>query len=272
MCYLILITIYNTKIIDSPTLNSLKKCKDFIADGKIVIWDNSFISQKEKDINNLKLILKNTQIEYIHTPENLPLSKIYNHLRTYNNKFDYIILFDQDSHFDSQLFHSHKKACQINKQYNLYLPLIIYKKNIISPAFLFYFKGFYFKKKKIGPTNSLFKTAINSGMIINFDYFTKDFKGYNEKLNFYGTDDNFMLQYQKYNKKFYILDYEINHELTYSFMNNNPKQILERYKDANNALIINYEHNFIILFILKIFLFIRGLFLSIKYKNMGFLK
>lgn len=273
MHYLNLVVLYEENIFDSSTINSIIHAKDSLDGSKIVIWDNSLLKQSLSDVVELKSLLSNMTVEYMHNGENLALSKVYNIFRTkYNSNYEFIILMDQDSEFDSRLFITHQNIVKNDEINNLYLPVIKFKGNIVSPAHFYFFKGFQYKNNPIGKVDAKYKTAINSCMIINFNYFCNLFEGYDERLNFYGTDDDFMIKYQKLNKYFYVLDYELEHDLTFSFANDDTKKILSRYKEANSALMINNEQNkFIPSLFLRVYLKVRSLYLTLRFRDIGFL-
>ncbi|WP_028845356.1 glycosyltransferase [Thermodesulfovibrio thiophilus] len=275
MRYIILLVIYNKKLSESESVNSIKKSKDIIKDSKLIIWDNSINAQSSDELDGLKKELNELIVEYIHTPENTPLSKIYNTVRLnyYDESYKFLVLLDHDSKFDKNFFLAHLDALKKYERTNLYIPLIKYKNHLISPAYLFYFKGFYFKKEIKGNVLSLFKTAINSGMIIDFNYFCNKYKGYDKRLKFYGTDNYFMKDYQKNNKKFTIIDYIIDHDLTYSVLNKNKDKetFLKRYKEDNNALLINNENPLILRLLVKIYIKLRSVYYMMKFRDMRFL-
>jgi len=271
--YLILVVVYNIKLSHSETIQSLIHSKEELSGSKLVIWDNSSAVQEDSQIAWVKNNLNNLEVCYIHTPKNMPLSKIYNSIRSdFQGITKFIVLLDQDSKFCSNFFIQHKILIKQGEISNLYLPIIKFKNTIISPAWLFYFKGFRYKTPFLGRVSSLFKTAINSGMIIDFHYFQNIFEGYDERLNFYGTDDYFMQKYQLHNTHFVILNYEFEHNLTYSFLNPNIAEVIKRYHDANKAILINNEHSTVILLLAKIFLKLRGFYLYLKFRNRKFLQ
>lgn len=241
MRYLVLIVVYKRNLLKCETIGSIISSKDYLQDSKIIIWDNSPISAEKHEINLVRK--KSLNIEYNHTPENIPLSKIYNHVlgSLDINKYDFLVIFDQDTTFSSLFFKRANESIKANPNINLFLPIVISKSHIVSPASLYYFKGFYWKQKRSGLIKSKYKTAINSGMIISTNYLKNKFKYYDEKLKFYGTDNYFMKKYAKDNPFLYIFDYEITHDL--ALFNNEDIEIkLRRHKENVNAtLVLNNE-------------------------------
>ena len=53
------------------------------------------------------------------------------------------------------------------------------------------------KEKLTGVLKINNRFAINSGMVIDAHYLANTFKGYDERIKFYGTDDDFILKYDE---------------------------------------------------------------------------
>ena len=164
--FLILIVLYKCKVKESLSFISLLESSEYLSNSKLILWDNS-PSIQSVDVNNISSF---QQAEYIHTPENMSLSKIYNRVIQENEKYDYMIILDQDSSFSSDYLEKINKAINKHPTINLFLPLIKSDKTIVSPGNYKIFKGSYWKKEKYGIINSKNILAINSGMVINFNY------------------------------------------------------------------------------------------------------
>src|SRR3546814_17709920 len=74
---LILVAVYNIDPIQSSTIRSLLKCDMTLFKVRVVLWDNSPIRHEICVVREL-LQKKGLQCDFIHTPENLSLSKMYN--------------------------------------------------------------------------------------------------------------------------------------------------------------------------------------------------
>jgi len=261
--YLILIVIYNETIDESLTYKSLLGSSKYLNNSKLVIWDNSKISQK---MNKNKISFFD-EIEYIHTPENLSLSKIYNKVIQLNNGFGYMIILDQDSSFSINYFQEIEKATAENKDINLFLPIVKSSNTIVSPGNYKIFKGSYWKKEKYGKINSKDILAINSGMVINFNYLRNLFTGYDERLRFYGTDTFFMLNYSEHNKYIYIINYILEHDSALLNKNESIEKILKRERELLNAWILVNENNKFHLLLTYIYTIYKTVKLSLKYRT-----
>lgn len=263
---------YNTNITESKTIKSLIDSKEYMANSCILIWDNSQISQ---DISIIKKIFnkQNTEVIYEHHPENLPLSKLYNNVINCFKKqdYDFLILFDQDSAFSKKLFFEFLRSYSKNSHINLFLPLIKFKNTIVSPTKRYFLKGFYFKEKPVGILKAKNISAINSGMIISFKFLKEKYKGYDERLKFYGTDDYFMMEYCKNEKELFVLDYEIKHDLTLSTLNDSSDKLIKPYHQMLEAWSVLYSSNMMLRYMVKFYTIIHSFYMAIKYKNKDFL-
>lgn len=268
---LILIVIYNTSITESETIKSLIDSKSYLHESDLLIWDNSPISQ---DISMITTFFKeNTKVLYEHHFENLPLSKAYNKvINQFKNKgYDFLVLLDQDSSFKKELFIKLHNTFQENKKINLFLPIIKFKNTIVSPTKKYFLKGFYFKERPFGLLNAKNISAINSGMIISFKFLREKYKGYDERLKFYGTDDYFMMEYCKNENELFVLDYEFEHDLTLSTLNNSSDKLVKSYHQMLEAWSILYSDS-VFKYIVCFYAIIHSLFTAVKYKNKDFLK
>lgn len=244
----------------------MKSSTKYLANSDIIIWDNSPESQSYDNIEKYLNIL------YEHHPENLPLSKVYNKViaRNKNKDLDFLILFDQDSNFSENFFIELQKSYLKNNGIKLFLPVVKFKNKIVSPTKKYFLKGFYFSKKPRGLIKAKNISAINSGMIISFNYLRNKFQGYDERLKFYGTDDYFMMQYCNNENELYILDYEFEHDLTLSTLNQSSDKLIQSYHQMLDAWSVLYS-NSLLRCIVKIYIVIHSFYTTIKYKDKDFL-
>ena len=93
---LYLTVLYKIKYSNSQTLRSFSELR--FGDNKnnfFVVWDNS--PESETKIQELKEFLNTENVEYLHTPDNTALSKVYNSCLEKYSDFDFLMIFDQDS-------------------------------------------------------------------------------------------------------------------------------------------------------------------------------
>ncbi|ROM42618.1 MULTISPECIES: hypothetical protein [Pseudomonas] len=266
MEYLFLIVIYNRSLKDSQSICSLIKSISTLEGSTFIIWDNSLEPQAKSQLDWLSSELKKNNFIYKHTPENKSLSEIYNSFLTLApQKKDFIILLDHDTSFDLHLFTAHREALNDCTITNLYLPIVKFKNKIVSPGKQVFFKSLPYKNLHPGLMPSRHNTAINSGMIIRWSYFTETFKGYDKRLKFYGTDDYFMMQYRKTNKSFYLLDYTIEHDLTCDPEADDIYKFRSSFQEAQKSFLILHS-NGRTLSMAGLVVFIRRLKHTIKFK------
>jgi hypothetical protein len=268
--FVIIIVLYKENIYTSKTLISLINIKYSLNGFRIIIFDNSpscynRITEKElnKEFEEVEILLY--QNEY-----NMPLSVIYNKTIKMLNKNEYLIIFDHDSIINNEFIKKVKYYTKINPNINLFIPKIKYNNKIISPQKLYYFRGLLWKNILCGINISRFKFAINSGMVINSNYLLYEFPGYNEKIEFYGTDTDFMYKYSKTNKYLFVMDVELEHIL--NFYEGNKEEKIERYKKMiySNLILMKTLSN-TIYYISKIYWFLSSIKYSLVYKDKRFI-
>ena len=264
--FLILIVVYECKVKESLSYISLLKSSEYLSNSKLILWDNSPSIQSiyTDNISSLQ------QAEYIHTPENMSLSKIYNRVIQENEENDYLIILDQDSSFSSDYLEKLNSAITKHPSINLFLPLIKSEQTIVSPGDYKIFKGSYWKKERYGIIDAKNILAINSGMVINFNYLKNIYKGYDERLRFYGTDTFFMLDYAENNDFLFVIDYVFKHKSALLDRDENVDKQIIRLNDLFFAWRIIHEHKKFNLILINIYILIRIFKLVIKYRNIKY--
>ena len=275
MKYLILVVLYKQKITDSTTYLSLKKT--FSQDGdlaknyKVVFWDNSpnhFNISSAAEIRSENFF----DLDYIPSAENKPLSHVYNEaIKTYSDHYDYIMIFDQDSAFDERYFKEFNSVIS-NKSYDVILPVVKFKDRIVSPTKILFMKGFYYDVAPHGEIEIKTLSAINSGMILSFAFINKHNFQYNEKIKNYCTDDNVMMFLRRNNGRAYILKYEIEHDLSFSTLNDNSDSLRQRYNEMVNARQVLYSRNIVETLFTRFYFVLHRIYMSLKYKDIKYLK
>ncbi|EFE23634.1 hypothetical protein EDWATA_01323 [Edwardsiella tarda ATCC 23685] len=278
MKIVILIVLYKQKIIDSRSYQSLQKILNeeslLWSNYELVFWDNSPAEVNQKYIEKIK---KNMQIhgllmKYINTPQNIALSEIYNTtLDIYEKTANYLCIFDQDSIFGSDYLHAFNKAIK-SCEYDILLPLVKFKEKFVSPTKIYYLKGFYFDSPPNGAISIRNLSAINSGMIISLKFTLKHHYRYNNKIRNYCTDDNIMMFMRKNNAKVFILDYIMEHDLSFCTLNDNSDSLRYRYIEMLKAKKILYSRNIFERMLVGIYFTIHKIYMAIKYKEIKYFK
>ncbi len=203
----LLVVLYKKTIIESSTLNSfINQCSEFHSKVSLIIWDNSPYSQE----GSLEIPL---YIKYkYYNKNNEKLSVIYNYIS--NLYPDTVIhIFDQDSYIDNKYFSKVFDAVNHNPSINLFIPYIKRGYFYESPAKRVLHKGVFNKQLSIGINQSSKLLCIASGMSIRTNCIINNVP-FDENLNFYGIDSKFCIDYSKIYKYYYLLDYELHHNLS----------------------------------------------------------
>jgi GT2 family glycosyltransferase len=268
--YLVLVVLYNLKPKDSDTIKSLVNASRYLMNSKLIVWDNSAVGLDEINISWLNVKFKTVQ--YIHTPENTPLSKLYNTvIRSHEGApYSHLVLFDHDSQFGPDYFIALNKAISLKTDAHLYVPIVMSTGHIVSPADLYYFKGYYWKHRTTGLIRTKHKSAINSGMAISFDYLYHHFEGYDEQFLFYGTDTDFVNKYAKKFNKMYVIDCEVMHKLDYNH-GDNVDNILSRHREYLRAIYLINSSGIALKLLTRLYLFIYCAKKAIIYHDMRFI-
>lgn len=266
---LLLIVNYNQKYCESETYVSLKQIQnlfDIYNIKKIIFWDNI-----PKD-NNYKIVKELKNCEYIPSKNNKGLAYIYNQvIKNYCKDYEYLVLLDNDSKLDEQYFKKLESVIKSNKEIPLFVPIVKVKDKIYSPNKNIYLFNFYFKEIKNEKIYSKNIFAINSGMCISTNYLVNDFRKYDDRLNFYGTDNYFMNKYQVKEKMLAVFPYIMEHKLS-AFDKNEPiDKKLWRFRDVKHSLkIIMEDKKILTKLIYLLYIKLLSLKKAIQYKDKRF--
>lgn len=216
---LFIVVLYKTKLSDSNTIKSLKANNiHLFADNIISIWDNS--PEKINKKEDCKIFFGSNNVEFNHTPENLSLAVIYNKIINSHFDFDIVQIFDQDSEIRKENYNSYlEKVVSENLDLNVFLPKIFSNGNLYSPGKFWIFKGWHYKKINDGFNKDSFYTAITSGVVIRINSLKKFNVYFNEELSLYGIDTCFFTDFRKKDNSFYLMDFELEHDLSESTLN-----------------------------------------------------
>lgn len=211
---LYLVVLYKQKYSDSQTLRSFsefnfgKNKNNFF-----VVWDNS--PSSDTSGTEIERFLYTENVEYIHTPENTALSKIYNICLEKYSDFDFFLIFDQDSKIMRPDYDSYiEKVILENPEINIFLPQIYSQGKLYSPGKFWVFKGWHYKNLLAGIHKDKFYTAIMSGTCVRIDFLKKYNIKFNEKLSLYGIDTCFFTDIRKIDNHFYVLEERLDHDLS----------------------------------------------------------
>jgi GT2 family glycosyltransferase len=234
---------------------------------KLNLWDNSTQSMLESELDQIRYNISN--FYYTHSPENTPLSIVYNSIISgIKNPDVYILLLDDDTKLNPDFFQQLLKIIPKNNKIELFLPKVFNHDRLVSPAFDFTLFSKSLPKNSEGKFKSNFLTAINSGMVISNKLFQDGFR-YDESLAFYGTDNFLMDYFQKRYRTLYILPIEFSHDL--SFGSSSIPRKLEIHFEIKRAMFFIYRKRYFRLFLFRINFFIVSIKRFISTGERGFL-
>jgi len=252
---LIVIVFYKESIKNSIAYNSLLKAKQLYSHYfKIYIHDNSPDKQNVMD----------SDVYYIHSQNNVGLSKAYNKAAEYakENNFDWLLLSDQDTYYPLEILNDYIKAIRNNPEIKLIVPKVITTNGLFLSPFKYKHKrGISLKCISSGELYLKGLSVINSGILINLESFFKC-GGYNEKTPIDFSDHQFIERLKQIESKFYI----INNEITQDFSNetndidklyNRLIRIIDAAKNCERYNIFDNLDYFMLLLRHAIALFIR---------------
>jgi len=263
----ILVCLYKKSIGTSATLESLMNAAHLLQDVGIYLWDNSPRCMDEPALDQLRATFEN--FNYVHTPENTVLSKVYNQtIKEQTNPEGYLMLCDDDSHIPETFFSNLNTAIELQPEINLFLPKIFVKGSMISPAKDFVYTTRFIEGELSGLMVSKYTTAINSCMVVSNRVFLDGFR-YDERLNFYGTDNYFMYKYAQAYSELYVLDVTIIHDLSFESADLSYK--LKIFRETKRANRIVYSDDKLHLITVMLNNFAVSLKHCLKYKTFAFL-
>lgn len=208
----LLVVLYKTSVDKADTLQSINACKSLLEDSQLLMWDNSptpLPRDQQHWLNGLA-----GKVQYIHTPQNMPLSVLYNQAIGRITDARYLVILDQDSRFDESYIHAITAAGAAHPDINLMVPVIRHNQQIMSPGWFYRFKGAYRSRITFGVNDSRNMSVVSSGMVISVSWLQGQFEGFNERLTFYGIDTFFSVQYRLQNPYFLVLDCRFDHSLS----------------------------------------------------------
>lgn len=229
----ILCVVYNTKVSESTTVNSYNENMSNLllnnVETNLVIWDNS-TNQDIKNINTAFCGLHN--IALWATGNNESLSWVYNKVIKQVDS-DFLCLFDNDTYVSASYLRA-VDSIIILQNTTVAIPKIFSQQgSMYSPAKLGLVRGRHLKSIKEGFHQDI--TAITSGTLINIDRLQSSGIFFDENLNLYGVDTFFFWQLSKRKVPIFVLDVEMNHDL--SVFNEEPVPI--KLKREHNLRLSN---------------------------------
>lgn len=264
--YSILIVLFKTRLQDCSTLNSLIGINSI--EYRLIVWDNSPSPITEQEHVWLKSINSNTH--YINTPENISLAIIYNQATLMSKEQDLLVIFDQDSTIDNRYFSELEKASKSVPEVDLFVPFIKEKNIIYSPGNFYFFKGKYWKKLYLGKIDAKNRVAVASGMAIRINFLMRKYPMFDERLKLYGIDSDFLIEYAKSNKYFFVMNYQLVHQLSINEKESIDQKLFRFHDMAKSILLISKKRSWFHHMIAKIYVFYTSLKYQLIYRDSRF--
>lgn len=261
------LVLYNSTLEESKSFNTLLKAINSNREKlTLVVYNNSplYWSYDNKSFLGLEII-------NINDNSNSGVSKAYNTAYSHALKLEkeYILLLDQDTTLPVSFFESFLKSESIYRKKNLgiYSPLIMNDSELLSPANFFLFTSKKIKKISEGLHKLRGKAIINSGLIISTNLFQL-VGGYNEKIKLDFSDFYFIKKVLKFEKNVVIFNSKCLHSLS-SEEEVSCKSALNRFGYYLEGAKY-YSKSFKLMYGLKLWVILRSLKLSLKYKTIEF--
>lgn len=236
---------------------------------KLYVWNNS---------PKLSRVLSRDDVVWL-SGQNCSLSVVYNTVAkvVFEGGVELLMLSDDDTDYASFDFIS--SLCRIRDvssedeaALGCFIPRIFSNNRLVSPGKRFFFKGSLLNDVRAGKFPSKNLLAINSGTFITKSCYEKMSPLYDERLNFYGTDTDFFIRYQRFYKYIYVIDSSIVHSLS-SDTNESPERVLFRWRENIEAMSVVFENeSLFIRFLMRAYYSFVKFKLFIRFKDWRFLK
>jgi GT2 family glycosyltransferase len=234
----VLVVTYETAWAEADTLKALMALTSPGLDIELTIWDNSRASRLDPEVvEQLSRIFDS--VKTVHTPENLALSKIYNAVAAEPGDYDVMVLLDQDTKLDDRYFQT-LAAAAADAPAQVFLPVVRSGERIVSPGSYFLVKGKHWTEAKSGLRPSKDVVAISSGLAVRRAYLERWPKAFDERMNLYGIDTAFMLDYARREPSVFVLDHVLQHHTM--LWSDPPKAtMLFRFKNLRRARLLMHN-------------------------------
>lgn len=262
-----LVVLYKQTPEQSETVRSILDADCTAWDFQLVIWDNSPTQVSSAAIEAVRA--KVPDLIYISRPSNEWLSRLYNEVVSMVS-FDYIMLLDQDTQLPSDYFNGVAESVAQYREQHLFLPQILNAGKLVSPGALVLFKGKHWDSPKTGLINSANTLAITSGMLISNAYLKKYHVKFDERLNLYGIDTKFMLEYAKNEQSLVVLPIQLKHD-TVLWSNPSADVMLFRFSNLRKSWSIVFDDRPLSLVLSRLYGLTLSVKFALKYRDIRFL-
>ncbi len=246
----------------SKFLNSNEKLYVFVADNTDL---NEWDCEVAENLDHISV--------YYHRFKNNPgLSFAYNKAVDFAKKsgFSWVVLLDQDTMLPSNFYEGYSQSIRQNETIFLKVPVVFINFNaILSPSKYIGYRAYLYKIVEPGIKKLKGNSFINTGMLINIDFYIK-VGGYNEQIKLDFADHDFVYRCTRFTTQYEVLNVKLLQD--FSSFTNSKEQAINRYrlylrdlktfkKGKTNKYMLFFNSDFL-----------RLVKLSIQYKSFDFLK
>lgn len=201
------VVLYKTHPQHSATLVSLSQHSyaEFYIDPIFVVWDNSSHGFGESSLDFMP-----GRVKYYHSGLNEKLSSAYNKVVLDSSDMDWYVFLDDDSCVDESYLISLKSF--FTSGVPVAVPKILHNGVIISPGAVRGVKGKLLPEFSLytGVRSSKQLVAMMSGTVVSSSVFGSGVY-FDERLQLYGVDTRFFIDYSNVYSKIYVLDVVMTH-------------------------------------------------------------
>lgn len=269
----ILVVLYGRHYKDSTAIITLLDCvKKFQEKGigiDFFVWNNT---------PQCSPILVKKDLTWLEG-NNDGLAHIYNRVaaKAFEAGATHFVISDDDTNYsarnyvDSIASAIKFEAKSLPDAFGVMLPKIYSGEKLVSPGERFWFFGRLSSTIDSGMNTSLNKLAINSGVIFTKDCYERMAPLFDERLKFYATDTAFFVRYESYYSHFYVLDTELQHDLS-EHTSDSPQRAVFRFQEMIRGFRVIFEKKgYFLRFVMEAYLIVSALRKSVSYKDSGFL-
>ncbi|MBK8805023.1 MAG: hypothetical protein IPN71_23710 [Fibrobacteres bacterium] len=205
----ILVVLYKQEPLATSTVRGILAARSALAHGtKLVLWDNGPVAARELPESSDTL-----RIEYVHTPENLSLSKVYNRVAEGLPSEGVLLVLDQDTGVVRDFFEAMAQALQERPEIDLFLPLVRSASSgiLVSPGSQRWIKGKYWKTESVGIMPSKGVLAVASGIVARSRLFGPGGVRFDERLSLYMIDTKFMMDHASIRPSLFVVSHVLRH-------------------------------------------------------------
>lgn len=207
-----IVIVYNKLLSSSATICSLRAVAASLFRARITIWDNSIgADYRDQNLRLAQELLGEMTFAYLPCLTNMGLAEVYNRVIATSDAEVFCIL-DDDSALPSDYFEEIQKVQLSAYATRLVLPRVLSKGRIYSPAKRWMFLGYHPHSIKSGSQPARNCLAVASGMLVSRAVYD-EVGPFNERLNLYGIDTDYLVRYQKKFRFLLILEAQIQHSL-----------------------------------------------------------